>query len=119
ALTLQIHLVSKPSKAVKASVINAKFAGVPGTALQFYSHALDLARDGNSKAALEELQKAVSAYPQFVMAFNEMGVQHIRLGEFARAADDLRHALKIDPESITPQLNYGIVLVLQKRYKEA
>jgi len=80
---------------------------------------LELARDGNSKAAFEDLQKAVGIFPQFVMAFNEMGVQHIRLGELALAADDLRRALKIDPASIIPRLNYGVVLVLQKQFQEA
>src|SRR5215813_7261745 len=83
--TLQIHLVAKAGKAEKASVISAAFAGVPAAALQLYSHALELAKDGNSRSAIEDLQKAVSVFPKFVMAFNEMGVQHIRLGELARA----------------------------------
>lgn len=117
--TLQIHLVSKLAKADKPSVINVEFAGVPTAALQLYSHALELAKNGLCKAAIEELQKAISVYPQFVMAFNEMGVQHIRLGEFPSALEDFRHALKLEPTASIPQLNYGIVLVLEKRYQEA
>jgi Flp pilus assembly protein TadD len=117
--TVQIRLKSKGGSEFKPAVVNSEFANVPRRALDLYKKALELARRGNNKGAIEQLQQAVSEYSGFMLAFNELGVQYLRLGELEKANDSLRSALKIAPDAFEPLMNHGIVLVLLKRFNQA
>ena len=68
---------------------------------------------------IEQLQRAIAAYPRFMLLFNELGVQYLRLGDSEKANKALESALKLAPTAFTPLLNHGIVLVSLNRYKEA
>ncbi len=117
--TVQIQLQFKRSNENKPSVINAALAGVPKPALDLYQKALLSAQAGDSSKAIEQLKGAISVDPEFMLAFNEMGSQYLRLGQLDKAADAFRSALKITPDAFEPLLNYGIVLVYMKQLKEA
>lgn len=117
--TVQIRLRLRATVASPPGVLNADFANVPRRALEFYNQALELGKAGNSKAAIEKLKQAISEYSDFMLAFNELGVQYLRLGELEKANESLRSALKIAPEAFTPLLNHGIVLALSRQFDEA
>ena len=119
AVSLNIRLTVKGRTGFKPGVVNAELANVPPRALDFYKKAVDLAKSGDPKSAIEQLQLATSEYPKFMLAFNEMGVQHVRLNECEKAEESFRSALKIEPEAYSPLINHGIVLVLLSRYVEA
>ncbi len=53
------------------------------------------------------------------MAFNELGVQYLKLNRAEEADQAFQDALKIDPESFPPLLNRGIANLMMKRYGEA
>lgn len=117
--TLDFRLKLKPGIESKPGVIDSRLAKVPAPALEPYNKALELAKRGNSKSAIEELKKATAAYPDFMLAFNELGVQYLKLGEFDKADEALRSALKIEPDAFEPLMNHGIALVRRERYSEA
>ena len=117
--TLQIRLKLKTASGFKPAVVNSEFANVPRHAMDLYKKALELAQGGNNKGAIEQLQQAVSEYSDFMLAFNELGVQYLRLGELEKANESLRSALKIAPDAFEPLLNHGIVLVRLNQFKEA
>lgn len=114
-----IRLISKGEFGAKPGVINSEFAGVPKKALDYYDKAIELAKKGNRQEAIKELQTAISIYRQFMMAFNEMGVQYLRLNELEKADEAFQSAIKIKPDSFTPLTNRGIVLVHLKKFEEA
>ena len=58
---------------------------MPPRARAFYEKAREQAQAGNNKAAIEQLKQAISEYPDFMLAFNELGVQYLRLGELDKA----------------------------------
>jgi Flp pilus assembly protein TadD len=118
-ITLQIQLRLKASSGAAPSVVSRDFANVPQAALDFYRKALELAQAGNSKAAVEQLRQAIAVYSDFMLAFNELGVQYVRLGDLEKADRTLQTALKIAPDAFAPLLNHGIVLVLLNRYPAA
>ena len=116
---LSIRLVPKRGTETKPSVVNTDFANIPKSALAQYDKAIELAKTGDRKGAIEQLQKAISEHPSFMLAYNEIGVQYLRLNQLEKADEALQAALKIDPKAFTPLMNRGIVLFSMKRYAEA
>lgn len=118
--TVMVHLQPKreaPNRP-KAAVIDASLAEVPEDARKRYEKALELARTDPAKA-VDSLKAAVSLYPKFALAFNELGVQYLKLGQAAKAAEALRESLKLSPEAFTPKLNLGIALLESGKFTEA
>lgn len=117
--TLNIRLTLKEQDDSKTGVINSELANIPPKALEFFNKAAELAKKGEYRAAIEQLQFAVTEYPDFMLAVNEMGVQYLRLNELEKADESFQSALKIKPDAFPPLMNRGIVLVQMKRYGEA
>jgi tetratricopeptide (TPR) repeat protein len=92
---LVIRLRLKEEAKSEPGVINAEFANAPSRAMAFYQKALELAQAGNNKAAIKQLKQAISEYPNFMLAFNELGFQYLRLGELDKADEALTKALKL------------------------
>lgn len=116
---VNIRLKLRKDAIAKPEVINSELANVPKPALDFYTKAFELVKKDDFKGAIEQLLLAVSEYPDFMLAFNEMGVLYLRLNELERADEALQSALKIKSDAFAPLLNRGIVLVQMKRFKEA
>ncbi len=54
-----------------------------------------------------------------MLAFNELGVQYLQLGEVEKTNESLEAALKIAPDAFEPLMNHGIALVRLNRFAEA
>jgi len=119
--TVMVTLQSKPDPKyrMKAGVINASLAEVPEDARVLYQKALDLVKAGDAQKAIEDLRNAVSLYPRFPLALNELGVQYLKLGEAAKAVEPLKSAAKLTPNAFTPRLNLGIALLECRQVAEA
>jgi tetratricopeptide (TPR) repeat protein len=118
-LTVPIYLRLKPNSPLNSGTVDASLAGVPKPALELYNKARELARAGDSKAAVHELKGAISLYSQFALAYSEMGAQYLKLGELEQALESLRSAVKLAPEAFSPRLNYGIALLNKKEFSQA
>jgi tetratricopeptide (TPR) repeat protein len=118
-IPIQIRLKRKAAEAIRPEVVHADLVDVPKPAVELYNAALKLAQDGKNKAAIEKLNAAVALHPNFMLAFNELGVQYQKVNELEKANDALQSALKISPSSFAPLVNHGIVLVRLKKYGEA
>ena len=119
--TVMVTLQPKPDpkNSIKAGVINASLAEVPENARALYKKALDLIKAGDTQRAIDDLKSAVSLYPKFPLALNELGVQYLKLGDAAKAAEPLKLASQLSPDALTPKLNLGIALLETKQYVEA
>ncbi|MGH9900596.1 MAG: tetratricopeptide repeat protein [Pyrinomonadaceae bacterium] len=118
-ITVQIQLQAKQQEGQKAGVVNAALAVIPKPARDLYERALEAARKGEHRKAVEHLKEAIGLYPEFALAFNELGVQYLKLGQLDRAAESFRAAIKLAPEAFLLRLNHGIVHVQQKKFPEA
>ncbi len=119
---LSIRLREKtptPAKTKSPPVVNVAELGVPKNALNLYAGAVKLSEAGEHHAAVEQLKLAVAEYPAFANAFNEMGVQYLRLNNLEKADEALLAALKIEPDAFEPLLNRGIVLFRMNRFADA
>lgn len=117
--SVMINLQLKPTPGAKRGVVNAALASVPKPALTAYQNALALAKAGDSRKAVDQLKIALSLYPDFGPALNELGVQYLKLNERHKAADALRSAVRLMPDDFTSRLNFGISLVEIKNHTEA
>jgi tetratricopeptide (TPR) repeat protein len=116
---ISIRLVENKKPSAKPGVINTANLGIPQKALGFYQKALTLSKDDKYKEAIEQLKLATDEYPAYIDAFNEMGVQYMKLNDLEKAEESLRAALKIKKDAYEPLVNYGIVLFRLKWLKES
>ncbi len=117
--SVSIRLSDKSKPSIKPGVVDTKTASVPKRALEFYEKATKLSADKDHKGAIEQLRLAVAEYHDYADAYNEMGVQYMRINELEKAAEALDSALKIKPDTFEPLLNKGIALFRLARYGDA
>ncbi len=116
---VSIRLELKETTTMKPGVLNVEFANVPKPALLHYDNAVELSKKNDHPAAIAELKLAINEYPTFIQAFNELGVQYLRLDQLENADEAFQGALKIEPTSFPSLINRGITNVMMKRYGEA
>ena len=107
------------SKAEKPSVISASNAGVPKRAMDLYQKASRLASAKDYEGAIKQLKLAVTKYPAFVNAHNQIGVLYLQLNHLDMADGALKAALKIKPDAYEPLINRSIALFRLARYQDA
>jgi Flp pilus assembly protein TadD len=113
--TTKVDIQLRP-KAISDAVL---FAGVPKPAVDSYKQAIESARAGNRKKAVEELNSAVAAHPSFSLALRELGVQYLQLKEMDKLAETMEALLKLTPNDPKAHLNLGIARYNQKKFDEA
>jgi Flp pilus assembly protein TadD len=116
---LSIRLELKGRAEAKPGVLNAEFVNVSKPALVHYDNAIEQAKKGNHQGAIEQLKLAIKEYPSFMLAFNELGVQYLRLNQLENADEAFQSALKITPDAFAALINRGIANFMMKRYGEA
>ena len=94
---LSVRLTLKSGRTTTPGVINAELARMPKRAQDIFNKALELAKTGDTSAAIQELQSVIAEYPEFMLAYNEMGVLYLKLNELQKADDALQAATKDEP----------------------
>jgi len=119
--TVQIRLVEKRAAAdpARAGVVNAAPEALPAEARERYAKALEASAAGDHKKAVRELKAAVEIHPQFPLAFNELGAQHMMLNQLDEADKAFASGVKLAPDAPVLRVNYGILLIRRKKYAEA
>ncbi len=117
--TLNIRLEFKGRAEAKPGVLNAELANVPQRARAYYDNGVEQAKKGDHKGAIEQLNLAIKEYPSFPLAFNELGVQYLKLNQLENADEAFQAALEIAPDAFAALINRGIANFMMKRYGEA
>jgi len=69
--------------------------------------------------ALELAQSWTLAYPREAFAFNSLGAAYIYLGQYDRAVEPFREAMRLDPKFLPPISNLAGAFMALNRYAEA
>ena len=91
---------------------------VPAEAVNIYNAALDFSNRGDVHTALNQYQKAISVYPRFMEAYNNIGEIYSKLGDRDKAVDTYKQALSID-RNHKVLLNIGVEYYNSGKYQTA
>ncbi|MFL6253789.1 MAG: tetratricopeptide repeat protein [Pyrinomonadaceae bacterium] len=105
-----------PNEVVDASGVDND---VPADARAAYDRAMKAVGGGRAAEALDELKRALSIYPKYARALNDLGVLYLKLDRLDDAAEALARAAKINKRFYFPRLNLGVVLNRQGKYAQA
>jgi tetratricopeptide (TPR) repeat protein len=118
--TQTVYLTLQPRRTSTGTVGTVDASSViPEPARQLYASALESAKNGDRKKAIELLNQALKVHQNFPMAHNELGVQYIAIKQYDKAIESLQAALKLVPDFFHARLNYGIALLLTRDFKGA
>jgi Flp pilus assembly protein TadD len=114
-----IRLTPKTNAQPKPGVLDAAMASLPEAGQNLYKKAKELEASNDHTGAIEQLLQLTGQYPNFMLGFNELGVEYLRTGQLDKADAVLQTAIKLAPTMYLPKMNRGLVLVSLKRYADA
>ncbi len=92
---------------------------VPAAAKKEFEKATQLVNEGKLQEAIERYKRAITLYPAYLMARNDLAAQYTKLKLWSEAIEQLDACIEINPKSFNPRLNMGIALVEQKKHVDA
>src|ERR1035438_4467814 len=101
------------------ATVPAKVLSIPNRAMREYEEAQRCLSRREADCASGHLSRAVEMAPQFVAAWNQLGVMAYQGRRYTDAEKNFRRALDSDPEAFEPLVNLGGVLLNLARPQEA
>jgi Tfp pilus assembly protein PilF len=92
---------------------------VPPAAKKQYELGLKLVTKGDYQQAANRFQEALTIYPEYLAARNDLGAQYLKLKQIDAAEKEFETVLRDDPKNFNAKFNMGLVNVERKRYQEA
>jgi tetratricopeptide (TPR) repeat protein len=108
--------VSRSGKVVSAAELRQ---AVPSGAKKQYELGLKLVNKGDFQRAANHFQEAISIYPEYLAARNDLGAQYLKLKQLDEAEKHFEIVLREDPKNFNAKFNIGLVQVERRNYTEA
>ena len=99
--------------------VSARQLAIPESAEREYEAAQKDLEKRDTPAAIRHLERAIEIAPTFATAWNNLGTVSYQTGNFARAEECFRQALRQDPTLYEPLVNLGGVLINLHKLDEA
>jgi tetratricopeptide (TPR) repeat protein len=100
-------------------VVNSTSYSSNKEALELYQKGLKLSKAGNCDKAIAYYEAALKIDPQFVFAWDNLGLCYRRLDYYDKALEAYQKSLEIDPNGIMPLQNIAVVYQFKKEYNKA
>ena len=95
--------------ALASALVSASDLGIPARARREVDSAYKLLGKQDLTHAEQKLRKAIAIYPDFAVAYNNLGVIYGRLGDHEREREALQKAISIDEHLAPAYVNLGKV----------
>ena len=121
-LILELREKSAPAAArVGARVVSAAELAqtVPAAAKKEYELGAKLVGKGDFQQAAAHFEKAVSIYPEYLVANNDLGAQYLKLKRLDAAEKLFQFVLERDPKNFNAKFNLGLVRIERHDYLDA
>ncbi len=92
---------------------------VPANAKKEYSVAVKLVEKGEIPQAAAHFERALSIFPEYLAARNDLGAQYLKLKRLDEAEQHFQSVLERDPKNFNAKFNLGLVRIEQKNYADA
>lgn len=114
--------IDPPTKAVSQAdshTVQVWRLRIPREAQEEMRHSEKAQLEGNKTEAAEHLRRAVEIYPEYVDAWNNLGVSLHRAGDFEQAIRIFRKVTTLDPDFYQGWVNLGASLLSTNSLKAA
>ncbi|HWN99370.1 MAG TPA: tetratricopeptide repeat protein [Blastocatellia bacterium] len=105
-----------PAKVIDIAELDLR---VPEEAKRAYAAAMRAFGEGNRDEVIQELERALTIYPDYFRALNGLGLIYMKMDRLDDATRMFERASKIAPRVYQPRMNLGIILTRRGKYKEA
>lgn len=102
-----------------SAFVSASDLAIPSRARKEFDKANELVGKQSWSQAIQKLNKAISIYPEYAMAYNNLGVIYFRLGDVAREREALEKAISINDHLALAYVNLGRMSLVAGDFKEA
>src|SRR5215213_10043422 len=108
-----------PNRAGKVVSAAELRQAAPAAAKKQYELGLKFVSKGNYQQAAVHFQEAISIYPEYLAARNDLGAQYLKLKRLDEAQEHFEIVLRDDPKNFNAKFNMGLVQVERRNYTEA
>src|SRR5437868_137659 len=122
-LTLQLRekqgpqvLMSVGTRVISAAELRQT---VPPAAKKEYGAGLKLVTKGDIVQAAAHFQEAISLFPEYLAARNDLGAQYLKLKRLDEAEKHFNIVLEHDPKNFNAKFNLGLVRIERRNYLDA
>ncbi len=105
-----------PGKELDVSVFDAK---VSAEAKAAYDQAIKAASENNADGAISEFTRALSLYPRYLRALNDLGALYLKTNSLDEAVSTFLHANSLNSGYYFPRFYLGVAYNRQRKYDEA
>jgi Flp pilus assembly protein TadD len=102
-----------------SGLVTVSELSIPAKARKEFDRALESLRKQNVKQALEQLNRAVSIYPAFPGAYNNLGVVYARLGDAVCEREALEKAIELNDHFALAYLNWARMSLANSDFRDA
>jgi len=120
-LTIQLREKKSPLAFNRSRVVSVAELRqvVPAEARKEYELGLKLVAKGNVAEATSHFAQAVSLYPEYLAARNDLGAQFLKLKRIDEAEKSFQMVIEKDPKNFNAKFNLGLVRVERKDWMDA
>jgi TolA-binding protein len=121
--TIWLHVQAKAGAPVddgtSSAMTNANDLKVPDGAKKSFTRGLDALQHHDFQKAVDLFQKAVTTYPQYDAAYDNLGVAYMQLKQTDKAREAFEHSVKLNDKNADADRNYARLLLANKEYPQA
>jgi VWFA-related protein len=110
---------AKAQAMVKAGLVSALDLGASTKAMLEFDKAVKALKQQHTIEAVNYLQKAITDYPKFVSAHNNLGTGYLELGDNAHARAEFETATKLDDKFPASFLNLAHLSLSEQNFSDA
>ncbi|MGH9499186.1 MAG: tetratricopeptide repeat protein [Terriglobales bacterium] len=108
-----------PQRQSTSLTVSALELNIPDAAKKDFDNARTLMAKQDWNKAKDELVRAVTIYPHYASAYNNLGVVYARLGDRAHERDSLQTAIRLDEHFAAALVNLATMAVVDHKLPEA
>lgn len=98
---------------------NPMFKDVPAPAMDKFKKAVEKLRKDDAKGAITLFDEAITAYPDFAVAYHEKGAAYLKTNDQDKALEAFVKAISIKPDYTEAKYSVGYTQYLKKNYEVA
>lgn len=104
---------------IAGGLVSASDLGVPTRARREFDRANALMGKQDLAQAVQKLNRAISIYPEYAVAYNNLAVIYSRLGDLTREREALQRAIGLDDHFALAYVNIGRMNISARDFPDA